>query len=102
MRSKYIPNLFVIEWFKQPIKSSKGSIVWKDLVEAFPLVGDWVVWKIGDEKKFRVGEDPWLGPGKNFRLSPPLILSLRNKNIHSLHDTCIGFPQPQGRVGGKM
>jgi len=34
----------------KPIKSSKGSIVWKALVEAFPVVGDWVVWKIGDGK----------------------------------------------------
>jgi hypothetical protein len=70
--------------------------VWKALVEAFPLVGDWVVWKIGDGKKVRVGEDPWLGAGNYFRLSPPLIQSLRNNNIHSLHDVCIGFPQPQG------
>jgi hypothetical protein len=101
MWSKYFPNLSVIEWFRQPKKSSKGSIVWKDMVEAFPLVGDWVVWKIGDKKKVRVGEDPWLGAGNYFRLSLPLILSLRNKNIDSLHDTCIGFPQTQGCAGWK-
>jgi hypothetical protein len=51
MWSKYFPNLSFIEWFRLPNKSSTGSIVWKDLVEAFPLVGEWVVWKIGDRKK---------------------------------------------------
>jgi hypothetical protein len=61
MWSKYFPNLYVIKWFRKPNNSSKGSIVWKALVEAFPLVGDCVVWKIGDRKKFRVGEYPWLG-----------------------------------------
>jgi hypothetical protein len=71
------------------------------LIEAFPLVGEWVVWKIGDEKKVRVGEDPWLGAGNSFRLSMPLILSLRNKNIIYLHNTCISFPEPQGRAGWK-
>jgi hypothetical protein len=50
MRSKYFPNHTVIEWLKQPNKSSKGSIVWKAPVEAIPLVGEWVVWKIGDKK----------------------------------------------------
>jgi hypothetical protein len=92
MHSKYFPNLTVIEWLRQLNKSSKGSIVWKALVEAFPLVGEWVVWKIGDRKNIRVGEDPWLGARNNFRLSPPLIQSLQTNNIHSLHDVCIGFP----------
>jgi hypothetical protein len=58
MWSKYFPNLSVIKWLKKPNKSSKGIIVWKALVKNFPLVGEWVFWKIGDRKKFKVGEAP--------------------------------------------
>jgi len=79
MISEYLPNLSVIEWFRQLNKSSKGSIVWKALVEAFPLVGEWVVWKIGDGKNARVGEDPWLGVGNN---------------IQYLHDAYTSLPRP--------
>jgi hypothetical protein len=71
MNSKYFPNLSVVDWFQTPVKSSKGSIVWKDLVEYFPLVGNWTVWQIGNGRNVRLGEDPWLGVGDNFRLSPP-------------------------------
>jgi hypothetical protein len=68
MWSKYFPNLLVVEWFRKPNNSSKGSIVWKALVEAFPLVGYSVVWKIGDGKKVMVGEDPSLGAINSFRI----------------------------------
>jgi hypothetical protein len=54
-----------------PTKSPKGLIVWKDFMESFPLVGKWRVWKIGDGKIVRLGEDPWMGDGNNYRLSPP-------------------------------
>jgi hypothetical protein len=43
MSSKYFTNLTVEEWFHVPLKSLKGSIVWKALVKAFPLVGKWIV-----------------------------------------------------------
>jgi hypothetical protein len=30
-----------------------------------------------------------------------MIQLLRESNINSLHDVCIGIPQPRGRIGGK-
>jgi hypothetical protein len=63
LHSKYFANLSIVEWFHFPVKSSKGSIMWKALVEAFPLVGKWTVWKIGNGRNVRLGEDPWLGAG---------------------------------------
>jgi mannosylglycoprotein endo-beta-mannosidase len=75
--SKYMSYLSIVNWFKYPAKFSKGSLVWKVLVENFPLVGDFVVWKIGDERQVRLREDPWLGAGNLFRLSKPLLLHLR-------------------------
>jgi hypothetical protein len=40
MNSKYFPNQSIVEWFQNIVKSPKGLIVWKSLVEAFPLVGN--------------------------------------------------------------
>jgi hypothetical protein len=37
------------------------SIVWKALVEAFPLTGEWIVWNLGNGKSVHIGEDPWEG-----------------------------------------
>jgi hypothetical protein len=57
MNSKYFPTFFISEWFREPLKSPKESIVWKALVQAFPLVGNWTVWRIGNREKVRLGED---------------------------------------------
>ena len=83
------------------MKSSKGSIVWKSLVEAFPLVSNWTVWHVGNREKVRLGEDPWLGAGNNCKLSPPLLLFLKNKNLRFLSDLNNGFPQIRGILGWK-
>jgi hypothetical protein len=101
MNSKYFPNLFVTDWFRTPVKSSKGSIVWKVLVEAFPLVGSWTMWKVGNGKKVHVGEDPWIGAGDKFHLSPLLILALKEKNVCSLFYASIGAPHLRGHLGWK-
>jgi hypothetical protein len=102
MNSKYFPNLSIEEWFRSPIKSSKGSILWKALVEAFPLVGTWTIWQKGNISKVRLGEDPWLGAGDNFTLSlPPPFGFLRENNLLSLKDVSIGSPQLRGCLGWK-
>jgi hypothetical protein len=99
MNSKYFPTLSISDWFREPLKSPKGSIVWKALVQAFPLVGNWTVCCIGNGEKVRLGEDPWLGAGNNYKLSQPLLLFLKDKNIRFLSDLNIGFPQLQRKRG---
>jgi hypothetical protein len=97
--SKYFPNQSIHEWFRAPFKSNKGSIVWKALVKAFPLVGLWTAWKVGNGRSIRIGKDPWLGVGDNFTLSPRLIQALAVHEIFFLKDTKTGFPQPRGHPG---
>jgi hypothetical protein len=47
------------EWIRLPVKPiSKISNVWKPLVQSFPLLGNWLVWRIGNGVKARIGEDP--------------------------------------------
>jgi hypothetical protein len=65
---KYLTNLTLEEWFRDLVKYAKGLIVWEDLVEAFPLVGEWTVWKVGNGCYIIIGEDPWLEVGNYFRL----------------------------------
>ena len=36
---------------------------------SFPLIGDWLAWFVGDGKKVRIGEDPWIRAGNGYKLS---------------------------------
>jgi hypothetical protein len=70
MMSKYFAGKMVEEWVHAPHKPVANCfIVWKALVDSFPLIGNWLVWKIGNEKRIRIGEDPWEGSEGNFNLS---------------------------------
>jgi hypothetical protein len=102
MNSKYIPNMSIVEWFRISSKSSKGSIVWKILVQAFSMVGGWSVWKIlvqafsmvggwsvwkvENVKSIRLAEGPWVGFGQNYILSGPMLQKLMDQNIFSLNE----------------
>jgi hypothetical protein len=58
------PGLMIEEWLRSPRKYGiNGSIGWKAMMESYPMLGEWVFWKIGSGKKVRIGEDPWV----NFR-----------------------------------
>ena len=46
-------------WLPTNFGCERGSIIWKALVNAPPMVGRWVAWKIGNEIKLIIGEDPW-------------------------------------------
>jgi hypothetical protein len=74
------------EWYNQPRKSSSGSNVWKELVENFPLVGSWTVWKIGNGRKVKIGQDQWMGIDEDYQFSEALIQSLHEACIFSLKD----------------
>ena len=43
------------------------SIVWKDIAPYFPLVGNWLFWKVGNKLNFRIGENLWIGYGEVYR-----------------------------------
>lgn len=55
------------------------------MVLAFPLVGNWLVWKVGRGTKVKVGEDPWIGCGEDFRLTVRVIQFLTNSGYYRLN-----------------
>ena len=56
------------------------------MVLDFPLIGNWTAWKIGNGKSVRLGEDPWVGAGKNYKLTFSVINKLREKRCFNLVD----------------
>lgn len=52
-------------------------VIWKDVVLAFSLIGNWSVWKVGLGNKVTVGEDPWVGCDGRHRLPRKMVEGLR-------------------------
>ena len=63
-----------------------GSILWKALVLAFPVVGYWLVWKVGKGYKVRIGADPWSVSGFLYRLPWDFIVTLQNQGAELFPD----------------
>jgi hypothetical protein len=59
-------------------------MVWKGLVNDFPLIGEWTIWRLGNGKSIRIGEDMWDGVGNTFKFSDYLVLVLCNNGIFYL------------------
>ena len=58
------------------------------MVLAFPLVGNWVAWMVGNERQIKVGEDPWSGARERYKLLEGLVSKLRSFGIYNLNQAC--------------
>jgi hypothetical protein len=38
-----------------------SPIIWKATIEAFPIIGKWIIWKVGKGDKVLNHLDPWIG-----------------------------------------
>ena len=52
----------------------------------FSLVGNWLVWRVGNEDRVRIGEDVWASRVRKHKLSEPLIISINMQGFHSMVD----------------
>ena len=92
----------LIDWFRNPNKYFKnGSVGWKAMVLAFPLIGNWTTWKIGNGKSVRIGEYPWAGAKENYKLPNSVIIKLREQRCSKLADVQSEHPYPLGRTNWK-
>ena len=75
----------MIDWFRSTNKTFKNGLVgWKALVLAFPLIGNWLAWEIGNGRSVRIGEDPWEGAREDYKLSPTIFDKLKEQRCLNL------------------
>jgi hypothetical protein len=76
----YIAPIHLEVWIRSQQKSKKGALViWKSILNTFPLIENGLAWKIGNGNHFRLGKDPWPGCEWNHLLTEQLI-----QHLHSL------------------
>jgi hypothetical protein len=91
IKDKYISPESIEEWVRKPIRHShNASIIWKVVVMAFPLIGNWLVWKIGRGNKVQIGLDPWIGSNDAYRLPHHLVMDLKSQGYHTLKTGSLG------------
>ena len=69
------------------------------MVSAFPYIGPWLAWIIGNGKLVHIGLDPWAGAGVNYKLSENLRSFLAEKRIYTIVDAAVAMPQTLGSIG---
>ena len=69
MVQKYISPEFVEDWIRRNTKLHIGGLViWKAVVKSFDVIEDSLGWNIGNGRKMRAMEDPWVGCNQQHRL----------------------------------
>ena len=59
---KYISPLSVLDWIHVTVKKKRCmSICWKAVLWSFDLIGNSLIWKVGNGVNVRIGMDPWVG-----------------------------------------
>ena len=59
-------------------------------MDAFPIIGNWLTWKLGDGKNIKLELDPWVGGESLYSLSQGLRHSL-NSQVFSTLGNCGGI-----------
>ena len=71
------------------------------MVLAFPLIGNWIAWEIGNEKSVKIGEDPWAGAGEDYKFPTTVVNKLRERRCFKLADAKVESHPPQQRTKWK-
>ena len=73
-----------------PKRKKNISICWKAVLWAFDIIGDFLVWKIGNGSAVRIKLDPWIGCNWRHALHLPMLDRLHLAGLYCLSD--IGIP----------
>ena len=87
MMAKYMKPKYTKDWLTKKFERYRGaSIVWKTLVRVFPLIGKWLVYRIGKANNVKIDKDLCWGDQNHFLLyevsfTPNKILELLKQQI---------------------
>jgi len=85
MIQKYIAPESVESWIRNPIKNKRGiSVIWKAILNSFPIISNKLAWKIGSGEKVRIGVDPWQGGAQRYILPLRIVEALKERGIETL------------------
>jgi hypothetical protein len=59
-------------------------LIWKSMVQYFPLIGNRLVWSVGNGIKVRIEMDPWMGSGVDFKIIEAIVTSLHREGIYNI------------------
>ena len=84
--------LTLLDWIRVSVKKKRGiSIFWKVVLCSFDLIGQFLVWKVGNGAEVRIGMDPWVGYKWRHSLSSSMIDKLHYAGFYFLKDiACLG------------
>jgi hypothetical protein len=78
--------LSIIEWIISLVKCHKNaSNQWKELAFDFPLIGEYLVCKVGDKTKILIGDDVIMGCENNIILLVDLVQHLCGHGLNALN-----------------
>ena len=70
-----------------PVKKKKNiSICWKAVLWYFDIIGDFLVWKIGNGSAVCIGLDPWIGCNWRHALPLPMFDRLHLAGLYYVSD----------------
>jgi hypothetical protein len=91
LRAKYFPSKSVIDWIRNPNKHlQNGSMVWKADLNAVPLIGDKLLWKVRNRRNILISKNPWISSENNHLLPDPIIHTLNNQGFFFLNQIWYG------------
>ena len=88
---KYVHPLSLLNWIRVSCKQKRQiSICWKTVLWSFDLIGNNMVWKVGNGVDVHLGMDPWVGCKWRYILPYPMIDTLHSLGFYFPKD--IRFP----------
>jgi hypothetical protein len=86
LTSKYIALLSIVDWIHKRNKNTPNtSTQWRALIQAFPMIGKHLAWKVDNGTHVRIGSDTIVKCGDNVFLAEDLKLDLCLKGYCTLN-----------------